>query len=308
MIHLQGITDLPRLPRGCAVSIGNYDGVHRGHAAIIAKMRALAPGSPIAVITFEPHPLTVLRPQLAPPRLTPPGKKLQLLESLGVTHVLEIPPTRDVLGLEARQFWDMILSAVAPSHVVEGPNFNFGKARGGNVRRMMEWSAGTSTRVHLIEPQEVALLNLSLVEVSSTIIRWLLAHGRVRDAAVCLGRPYSLIGPVIRGFQRGRTIGVPTANLAVQGQLVPDEGVYAGRCVIDGTVYPAAVSIGSLPTFDDDAFQVEAHLLDFSGDIYGRTIEVELLDWLREQRKYSSIESLTLQIQRDIARLRGAAA
>ena len=153
-----------------------------------------------------------------------------------------------------------------------------------------------------MEPVRVPLLNLQIVPVSSSLIRWLIAHGRVRDAAICLGRAYTLEGQVVEGFRRGRTIGVPTANLAVPDQLVPADGVYAGRCVIDAKSYAAAVSIGVAPTFQGESRrQIEAHLIGFSGDLYGRTLHLELLDWTREQLRFNGIDRLKKQLSRDIA-------
>lgn len=301
---LHGIDGLHQLPRGSALSIGNYDGVHRGHATIIQRLREFAAGGPVAIVTFEPHPLTVLRPQLAPPRLTAPAIKHRLLQALGVTHLVELPPSQEVLNLDAQDFFAILRDHVGPTHIVEGPGFNFGKARGGNVQKMIEWSRGTEIQVHALPAEQLALLDLSLAEVSSTLVRWLLSHGRVRDAAICLGRPYTLAGEVVKGFQRGREIGTPTANLDVKDQLIPDDGVYVARCCVNGVTHPVALSIGSIPTFTERAFQVEAHLLDFEGDLYGHSLEVDLLDHLREQRKYSSIDTLKLQIARDIARVR----
>jgi riboflavin kinase/FMN adenylyltransferase len=141
---------------------------------------------------------------------------------------------------------------------------------------------------------------MSVVDVSSSLIRWLIAYGRVRDAAICLGRPYALTGEVIHGNHRGRTIGVPTANLKCEDVLIPADGVYAGRCTIDGKPHAAAVSIGTNPTFRDRQRSVEAHLIGFSGDLYGRTIRVELLDWLRDQWKYNGVEPLKKQLSRDL--------
>jgi riboflavin kinase/FMN adenylyltransferase len=142
---------------------------------------------------------------------------------------------------------------------------------------------------------------LQVAPISSSLIRWLVAAGRMRDAAVCLGRPYMLRGPVVEGFRRGRTIGVPTANLRVTEQLIPAEGVYAGRCTLNGTAYPAAVSIGTMLTFGDNPPQIEAHLVGFSGDLYGQTIDLELVDWVRDQRKFAGVDALKVQLQRDIA-------
>ncbi len=163
-------------------------------------------------------------------------------------------------------------------------------------------------KLHILDPVEVALLDLQVVEVNSSLVRWLLACGRVRDAAICLGRPYLLRGRVVSGHKRGRSIGVPTANLACEDQLVPLDGVYAGRCRVDDQAYPAAVSIGTLPTFGENARrQVEAHVLDYTGDLYGQILEVEVLDWIREQRRYDGVEPLKVQISRDIAITRGRA-
>ena len=152
----------------------------------------------------------------------------------------------------------------------------------------------------MVESVEVPLLDLRVVPVSSSLVRWLLGHGRARDAAVCLGRAYALVGEVVRGFQRGRTIGVPTANLRCDQQLVPADGVYAGRCTLGGVAYPAALSIGTLPTFAETVRQIEAHLIGFSGDLYGQVLTVEVLDWLREQRKYAGVEPLKTQIALDV--------
>jgi riboflavin kinase/FMN adenylyltransferase len=152
----------------------------------------------------------------------------------------------------------------------------------------------------VVDPVTVPLLDLSIVPVSSSLIRWLLSHGRVRDAAICLGRPYQLVGTVVRGYQRGRTIGTPTVNLDCADQHIPADGVYAGRCTLAGRTYPAAVSIGNSPTFENTKWQLEAHLIGFTGDLYGQTLHLDLIDWLREQRRYPNLDLLKEQIARDI--------
>jgi riboflavin kinase/FMN adenylyltransferase len=258
-------------------------------------------GCRLAVVTFEPHPLTVLRPELAPPRLTPPALKQSLLEQAGVDDYVILPPSPDVLGLSAEEFWRILRDDARPAHLVEGSTFNFGKDRRGTIQRLREWSAGTNVSLHVIEGVSTALLDLLIVPVSSSIIRWLLAGGRVRDAAICLGRPYSLQGQVIEGHHRGEKLGVPTANLSCVDQMIPADGVYAGRCAIDGKTYPAAISIGKTPTFGDQKRQVEAHLIGFDGNLYGRTIHLELLDWLRDQMRFPDVERLKEQIARDVA-------
>ena len=298
-IH-DGIEGLKHLPNGLALSFGNFDGLHRGHRKIIEVAKSLCGPAGIAVGTFEPHPLTVLRPGHAPPRLTPLPLKLELLTEAGVDHVAILPPTTSLLNLTAEAFWQILRDDVRPAHLIEGESFNFGKNRGGNIDRLREWSAGTDVQLHIIDGVEVPLLDLKVTPVSSSLIRWLIICGRVRDAAICLGKPYALQGVVVKGFQRGRTIGVPTANLDCGEQLLPAEGVYVGRCSIDQIDYPAAISIGRMPTFDDDQLQIEAHLIGFNGDLYGRTLRVELVDWIRKQQKFVGIDALKRQLGKDI--------
>jgi riboflavin kinase/FMN adenylyltransferase len=301
---LEGLDGLRRVPHGTVMSIGNFDGLHVGHRHILGtarRLRASSPGAQIAVVTFEPHPLTVLRPEAAPPRLTPLALKQAQLEYAGVDHLIILPPARQVLNLTAEDFWKILRNEARPSHLIEGPDFTFGRDRGGSTERLREWSADTAVQLHVIDPVRVALLDLQVVPVSSSLIRWLIRHGRVRDAAICLGRPYTLEGHVVEGNRRGRTIGVPTANLDTVDQLIPADGVYAGRCELDGRTHAAAVSIGTTPTFGDSRRQIEAHLIGFDGDLYGRTIHLELLDWTRDQIRFSGIDTLKSQLARDIA-------
>lgn len=297
----QGLEALRKLPPGTILSVGNFDGLHRGHQQILRVARRLADGGAgLAVVTFEPHPLTVIRPELAPPRLTTSPMKQQLLAGAGVDFLVVLPPEPAVLNLAAVDFWTILRDQVRPAHMVEGTSFTFGKNRGGNLDRLRQWSSGSSVRLHIVPAVEVVLLDLRIVQVSSSLIRLLLTHGRVRDAAICLGRPYVLEGPVVRGFGRGRRLGIPTANLYCGDQLVPQEGVYAARCTVQGRTYPAALSIGSLPTFGGGRAQVEAHLVSFEGDLYDQLLRVELVDWLREQVRYGNVEALSRQIHLDI--------
>jgi riboflavin kinase/FMN adenylyltransferase len=296
---LHGLDGLRALPAGVALSIGNFDGLHRGHARILDLLRTCR-GGKIAVVTFEPHPLTVLRPEFAPPRLTSSAMKQALLAAAGVDFEVILPPGPEVLNLTAEAFWAIVRDEVRPSCLIEGSRFTFGKGRGGTIETLKKWSATDGIALHVAQSVEVPLLDLMVVPVSSSLIRWLLANGRVRDAAICLGRAYALEGQVIEGFRRGRTIGVPTANLKITEQMVPVEGVYAGRCVVDRKPYPAAVSIGTMPTFGEKVRQVEAHLVGFEGDLYGRVIQVELLDWLREQQRFAGVDALKAQLSRDI--------
>ncbi len=300
MQFYEGIEGLRQLPHGVVLSVGNFDGLHRGHKRILDLANSLHGPAGFAVVTFEPHPLTVLRPELAPPRLSPLPLKKKLLEQAGVEHLVVLPPSPDVLELSAEQFWTILRDDVRPTDMIEGPNFRFGKNRGGNMDRLRQWAAESDVRLHVVDALKIALLDLKVTRASSSLIRWLLLYGRVREAAICLGQPYALQGVVVQGFQRGRTIGVPTANLDCGEQLLPAEGVYVGRCDVDGVTYPAAISIGTLPTFGDGKLQFEAHLIGYDGDLYGRTLQVELIDWVREQWKFNGIEALKKRLRTDI--------
>jgi riboflavin kinase/FMN adenylyltransferase len=295
-----GLESLCRLPPGSTLAIGNFDGSHLGHQRIVAAAQRLAAGGPAVVVTFEPHPVTVLRPHAAPGRLTPVDLKRRLLAAAGVAHLIEIAPEWPVLNMSAEDFWELLRDRVRPAHLVEGSTFTFGKGRHGTLPRLQQWARGTPIQVHEVPAAEAALLDCQVVAVSSSLVRWLLGCGRVRDAARCLGRPYRLCGVVVRGFGRGRVLGVPTANLECSGQLLPGDGVYAARCRVEVDDYPAALSIGTLPTFGGGRRQVEAHLLGFTGDLYGRPVELEMLDWVRPQRRFPNPTMLTEQIRRDM--------
>ena len=298
-IH-NGIDGLKNLPAGLALSIGNFDGLHLGHRRLIDIAKSLQPSTGVAIATFEPHPLTVLAPEHAPPRLSPTQLKIDLLRAAGVDHLVILPPTPSLLNLTAEEFWHILRDETRPAYLIEGDSFNFGKNRGGNIDRLREWSTGTNIQLRIVDPVQVPLLDLKVTPISSSLVRWLIVGGRVRDAAICLGQPYTLEGTIVKGFQRGRTIGIPTANLDCGEQLLPAEGVYVGRCNVEGVDHPAAVSIGRLPTFEEDQLQVEAHLIDFTGDLYGKTLRLQVLDWIRDQRKFPGIQALKTQLARDI--------
>lgn len=299
-----GLEGLKQIPRGSVVSIGNFDGVHRGHQRILESaqgLRSSSESSRQAVVTFEPHPLTVLRPERVPPRLTTAGMKRDLLAAAGVDEYVVLPPEPEVLNLSAEQFWEILRDDLHVAHLVEGESFYFGKNRGGSIQKLRQWTTGTSVQLHVVESVTAPLLDLKIAPVSSSLIRWLLQGGRVREAAICLGRPLILEGEVVQGYQRGRTIGVPTANLNCPSLMIPADGVYAARCSVEGVMYPVGLSIGTMPTFGENRRQIEAHLIGYSGDLYGQTLRVEVLDWLREQWKFNGVEPLLAQIHRDFA-------
>jgi riboflavin kinase/FMN adenylyltransferase len=267
---LEGLAALDQLPPGSVMSIGNFDGMHRGHRKLLAtcaELKLSTHASATVIVTFEPHPLTVLRPEHAPPRLTLPSRKRDLLAEAGVDILIILPPGPDVLDLSAERFWEMLRDRARPAHLVEGGSFNFGKNRGGTIDKLREWSAGTTVQLHVV---------------------------------ICLGRAYELNGRVVEGAKRGRELGVPTANLDCPDQLIPADGVYAGRCAVGGRHWPAAVSIGTNPTFGNNPRTIEAHLIGFSGNLYGQSLRLELLDWQRDQQIYNNIEALKHRIARDI--------
>lgn len=305
MIVEEGLASLARIPPGATLSVGNFDGVHRGHQHILAEAKRLRVDTgELVIATFEPHPLSVLKPELAPPLLTSIRHKHQLLASLGVDRLVVLRPTPDVLNTSAEDFFSLLRDGARVRQLVEGPDFNFGKGRGGNVERLREWCARDGIGLTIVDDVHVRLTDRSEVPVSSSLVRWLIAHGRVEDAAICLGRPFMIEGVVERGEQRGRTIGFPTANIGVAEPLLLAGGVYAARWTIDGTPYRVALSVGAKETFHaEHRVVVEAYVLDFAGDLYGREARIEVIGWLRDQAKFPSLETLVDQLHRDVARV-----
>jgi riboflavin kinase/FMN adenylyltransferase len=283
-------------------SIGNFDGLHVGHAAILAQVvkEARASATMPTVVTFEPHSLAALRPALAPPRLTPASPKRRLLQDFGIESVVTLEPDEATLSLSAEAFYGRLRDA-GVRHFVEGSRFVFGRGRSGNTQTLAEWCRRDGLGLTVIGDVDVTLDDSATVAVSSSLVRWLLLQGRVRDAARCLGRPYRLTGVVVTGDARGRTIGFPTANLDCGPQLVPGEGVYAAIVGIGGRSHPVALSVGTKPTFDGSRLVVEAHVLGFSGDLYGLTLDLDLLAWVRDQMPFPALHDLTDQLKRDCA-------
>ena len=298
------------------VTIGAYDGVHIGHRAVIAQVqeRAAALSARSVVVTFDRHPASVVRPESAPKLLTDPQQKLELLASTGINATLVVPFTAQQSTEAPADFIRRVLvDALAVRGVIVGEDFHFGHKRAGNVPLLREMSHAHDFEV--LPLQLVARADGVDEPVSSTAIRRALAGGDVRRAAVMLGRPHEVRGVVGPGDQRGRTIGFPTANIVVDQSLcVPADGVYAARVTIeqvDGTLgdtHLAAVNLGRRPTFHERAEHslLEAHLLDFTGDLYGRRLRVHFHEFLRGERKFSGIDELQAQLQLDIAHARTA--
>ena len=310
--------------RGAVMTVGNFDGVHLGHQRILRTAHALAQVSSAKVLamTFEPHPLAILRPDRAPPRLTPWSEKLRQLARGGADAVVCLKVDRGILSLSAEDFVRQVLvRQIHPSYIVEGPDFGFGRDRQGDIATLSALSPKGGFQVHVVEPYRLTLDEREHVIVSSTVIRECVSEGRVEDAAACLGRSYALLGRVVHGEAQGRKLGFPTINLDVaQGQLLPGEGVYAGVAELcpadeDGgrtelTGGPpvvrclAAISVGHRPTLGGRTLVVEAFLLDHRGDWYGDEVRLGLVARIRDQRKFDNQQMLVVQITKDVETVR----
>ncbi len=287
-----------------AITIGNFDGVHLGHVQLVRIARsAVGDDGRVVVMSFDPHPSAVLHDR-PPGRLTTFEERSRLLTEAGADEVVQLPPTREFLGQEPEEFLTAIIDPFRPQVIIEGPDFRFGRERTGDLDTLRELEARHGYRTIAIDPVELLLTDHSRIRVSSTMIRWLIERGRVRDAAALLGRPCELAGAVVSGDRRGRDIGVPTANLDHVDRLLPGDGIYAGFATApDGRWFRAAISVGTKPTFGDHQRLCEAHLVGYDGplDDYGWTLRLRITDWIRDQVRYHGIEPLTAQIKRDIA-------
>ena len=285
-----------------SLTIGNFDGVHLGHRSLVERARALAPDGRVVVVTFEPHPAAALEARRAPRRLTPAPLRRALLESLGVDEVVELEPTPQLLALDGGEFIDFLRSTHAFDIVVEGADFRFGRGRGSGISALETIGRRLGFGVEVVDDVSVTLEDRTLLDVRSTAIRWLLMQGRVVDAAIALGRPHQLTRTVVKGDQRGRDLGFPTANLSPGETLLPGDGVYAGVATLpDGTRKLAAISVGTKPTFGPNQRVCEAHLIDHEAplDDYGWTIQLEFTRFLHQQFAYTGVEPLIERIQRD---------
>lgn len=284
------------------VVIGNFDGVHRGHRAVINRAAALRPGLPVIAVTFWPHPVSVVRPDRAPKLISSLVERTELLQQAGVARVEVVEFTKEFASWSPQRFIDEVLRPLHPATIAVGENFRFGHKAAGTVDDLR--AAG-------FEIADVELLGADETTTSSTEIRRLVASGDVAGAAHHLGRRFRFSGEVVVGHQRGRELGFPTANLPVPAdRVVPADGVYSGYVRrldrADPPVWPAAISVGKNPTFDDVAAAVvEAHVIDHEDlDLYGVEIAVDFVDFLRGNVKFEGIDKLVAQIQADVATCR----
>ena len=287
----------------CAVAVGNFDGVHLGHAAIARRLveSARRLGLPAVALSFDPHPAAVLRPEAAPAALSTIARRAELLLSLGVDAVLVQPTDRNLLALSAERFFAALLrERLGAQVIVEGTDFRFGAGRGGDLALLDMLCRREGIALETVPPVIVAG-----AAVSSSRLRGLIAAGSVREAAALLTAPYRVRGTVVAGAGRGKPLGFPTANLDRITTLLPAPGVYAAVASLSaapGERHPAAVHVGRNETFGADKITVEAHLIGFTGTLYGSDLDVDFLERLRDTHRFASVDELKAQLATDVAR------
>ncbi len=305
MLLIRGLHNLRAEHRNCVATIGNFDGVHLGHQAVFAALieRARRQGLPALVITFEPQPMEYFQPQQAPARLTRLREKLEAIRGCGIDRVLLIRFSAAFAAVEAESFVrDVLIVRLGIQHLFVGDDFRFGRQRAGDAGLLRkiggEAGFGVENLATVIDNGE---------RVSSTRIRESLRRGDLEQAARCLGRRYRICGRVAHGQQRGRTIGFPTLNIGLLRRSTPLHGVYAVQVsgINPAGALPGVANIGSRPTVDDDdQFLLEVYLFDISADLYGRHVEVEFVEYIREERRFESFDALRVQIELDAQRAR----
>ena len=287
---------------GAVVAIGNFDGVHRGHRAVIARARTLAArlGRPAAALTFEPHPADFFAGRSVIFRLTPARAKALALARLGLDGMIEFSFDAKLAGLTAAEFiTDILLRRLGVGGVVVGYDFHFGKARRGSPADLLEAGRRHGFAVEVVE--KVARDEAGcLASVNSTGIRQALEKGDVASARRLLGHSYFIVGDVIEGAKLGRELGFPTANILPDPSCRLRQGIYAVRLSVDGRTFPGVASYGRRPTFDNGAALLETFVFDFSGDLYGKTVEIHFVGWIRDEQKFVSAEALVAEMKRDV--------
>jgi riboflavin kinase/FMN adenylyltransferase len=286
----------------CAIALGTFDGIHLGHQDVIKTAISFVGKQALKsmVFTFSNHPMSSIMPELVPPQLIDNKTKEQLLESMGVDILVNIPFTRHIADISPDDFMTL-LERIGAKVVVVGKNYSYGA--GGTANSGTMKAEGPKYGIHVVIRTLLALHGLT---ISSTQIRKAIADGDLEYAHAMLGRPYSLSGCVIHGDARGRTMGFPTANLDLTNSTfaIPKSGVYAGIVSTEGKRYEALVNVGSNPTFGANDMRLEAHLLDFDGDLYGKTITAELYSFVRGEKAFENVEALKKQIMADEKQIR----
>ncbi|MTE21271.1 bifunctional riboflavin kinase/FAD synthetase [Streptomyces sp. TRM43335] len=309
MQRWRGLEDIPEDWGRSVVTIGSYDGVHRGHQTIIGRAveRARELGLPSVVVTFDPHPSEVVRPGSHPPLLAPHHRRAELMAELGVDAVLVLPFTREFSRLSPAEFAAKVLvDRLHARTVVEGPNFRFGHKAAGTVETLAELGRTYDYEVMVVDLFERGEAGGG-EPFSSTLTRRLVAEGDVRGAAEVLGRPHRVEGVVVRGAQRGRELGYPTANVeTLPHTAIPADGVYAGWLVVAGESMPAAISVGTNPQFDGTERTVEAYAIDrVDLELYGLHVAVDFLAYIRGQEKFATLDELLERMAEDVRIAKG---
>ncbi|MCG9745606.1 bifunctional riboflavin kinase/FAD synthetase [Shewanella sp. Isolate8] len=298
---IRGIHNILPRHQGCVLTIGNFDGVHRGHAEVIAALvkKAKQHGVPATLMTFEPQPQELFKGDNAPARLSLLRDKIVLLDELGIDRLLCVNFNQKFAAMPAEAFIeDLLVQQLGVKYLVVGDDFCFGKQRRGNFEMLK--AAGEKYGFAVVNTHSFILGDK---RVSSTEIRGLLAKGNLEQARRLLGHPYALSGKVAHGEKIGRTIGFPTANIALKRKVSPVRGVFAVRLFWDGSdIYEGVANVGFRPTVNGQNCQLEVHLFDFDGDLYGRTVEVELVAKIRDEQPFKSLDALKLQIKDDADR------
>ena len=289
--------------RNPVLTIGNFDGVHKGHLALFDKVmeRAKAINGQSVVMTFDPHPIKVMNPGNGPPLITPIEQKLELISKAGIDVIICLAFNPEFASMSAEDFvQDILMDRLGVREIVVGYDYTFGNMRQGDVSLLREMGDRLGFRVHLTGP-----IHLDDAVVSSTSIRKFVQQGNLVDAKRFLGRDYQICGTVVKGKGRGgRLLGFPTANLKPVDELIPRRGVYAVTVRIDDRNYCGVANIGYNPTFGDDALSVETHLLDFSENIVGRMIKVKFIQRLRDEKAFGDVKELSDRITQDIEQAR----
>lgn len=288
--------------RGGFLSIGNFDGVHRGHQQMFASLvrHARENGVPASVLTFDPHPISLLRPKQCPPALTSLDQKAEFMQDCGIDNLVVYQTDLRLLNLSPVEFFETVVQGVFQARgMVEGPNFYFGRNREGTVDTLRQLSASAGLTLDIVPPVYVGAQM-----VSSSAIRNLLVEGDLSQANDLLGHAYRIRGCVSRGAGRGATIGFPTANMTHVVSVLPKNGVYAGIAHHAGQMWPAAVNLGPNPTFGESRRKLEAHLLGFEGDLYDASVDLEFISRIRDTQPFSDVTALKEQVDRDVARVR----
>jgi riboflavin kinase/FMN adenylyltransferase len=279
------------------LALGNFDGLHRGHLKIVERVKrgAAEHGGTAMAMTFDPHPPRIVRPDKAPPLLMTKTQRLEALHRAGIACVAVVRFTHELSQWAPETFVERVLvDWLRVSEVWVGANFLFGHDRSGTFTLLRTLGQRHGFRADKIDP-----VRYKDFVVSSTRVRRLVSEGRVDEAGALLGRHYLVDGVVVEGHQRGRELGFPTANVATENELLPPHGVYAATVTVDGVTHPAVTNVGVRPTFGEETLTVEAHLLGYSGNLYGRTVRVAFVQRLRDERRFESVDALREQIDAD---------